>query len=92
MAQILRRTLVVQTLASIGSRFTLRRRREKRKVKNTIVLLMRRVAQVGEEEEGEENIIKVSIKLSTLLAKLNFRRERGNSKFREIERKSAYFE
>ena len=90
MAQILRRTLVVQTLASIGSRFTLRRRREKRKVKNTIVLLMRRVAQVGEEEEG--NIIKVSIKLSTLLAKLNFRRERGNSKFREIERKSSYFE
>ena len=86
MAQILRRTLVVQTLASIGSRFTLRRRREKRKVKNTIVLLMRRVAQVG--EEGKENIIKVSIKLSTLLAKLNFRRE----KFREIERKSAYFE
>ena len=90
MAQILRQTLVVQTLASIGSRFTLRRRREKRKVKNTIVLLMRRVAQVGEEEE--ENIIKVSIKLSTLLAKLNFRRERGNSKFREIERKSSYFE
>ena len=91
MAQILRRTLVVQTLASIGSRFTLRRRREKRKVKNTIVLLMRRVAQVGEGEE-EENLIKVSIKLSTLLAKLNFRRERGNSKFREIERKSSYFE
>ena len=37
-------------------------------------------------------MIKVSIKVLTLLAKLNFRRERGNSKFREIERKSAYFE
>ena len=46
-------------------------------------------------------MIKVSIKVLTLLAKLNLRRESqlhpfisksGNSKFREIERKSAYFE